>query len=100
MGSVGGDFRCPWCGRYVPFGGYVPDGIDYAICSDGPRSCLWLQAQNNGIETVSQVRSNQLRAIFHPWFRATGDTPRGPHVAAMRVPDILCAIADFLAYHA
>ena len=97
MGSVGDDYVCPWCGR-VGNGGHAPDGIDWPICTEGEHSCL-SQVCDNGIQTVSQFRSEQLRAILRPWIRATDDdTPRGPHVAAMRVPGILCAVADFLAY--
>ena len=40
MGSVGEDYRCPWCGREGA-GGYAPDGIDYPICTEGQYSCLW-----------------------------------------------------------
>ena len=32
MGSVGADFRCPWCGRGAPNAGYALDEVGYPIC--------------------------------------------------------------------
>ena len=43
MGSVGGDYKCPLCGR-VGNGGYALDGLLCGpICTEGTYSCLWFQ---------------------------------------------------------
>ena len=39
MGSVGLDFKCPWCGR-VGGGGYALY-FQHPICTSGDYSCLW-----------------------------------------------------------
>ena len=61
MGSVDRDYRCPWCGR-IGNGGYVPDGLDYPICTFGEFACLWRR------EDLPEFRKNQLKCILqgHP----------------------------------
>ena len=39
MGSVGEDYRCPWCGRKGARE-YAPDGLNYPICTEGQYACL------------------------------------------------------------
>ncbi len=65
MGSVGDDYKCPWCGR-IGNGGYAADGIGYPICTEGDHDCL--SAFLRG-EDLAYFRSQQLKWIigtFHP----------------------------------
>ena len=68
MGSVSGDYVCPWCGRQGN-GGYAPDWIGYPICTEGDFSCLWLSCQDRRIGTVQEFRRRQLCAIFPTTYR-------------------------------
>ena len=43
MGSVGDNYKCPWCGRNGK-GGYAVDGIGYPLCTDGEHACAFTSA--------------------------------------------------------
>jgi hypothetical protein len=45
MGSVSENYQCPWCRRTN--GGYAPDWVGYAICTEGAFSCLWHHSLDN-----------------------------------------------------
>ena len=62
MGSVGEDYRCPWCGR-VGAGGYAPDWVGYPICTEGPHSCLWWVDEARGWN-LTRFRIAQLQTIW------------------------------------
>ena len=82
MGSVGADYRCPWCGR-VGAGGYAMDPIGYPICVEGPFSCVWWQVVHRQLDAET-FRAQQLGGIL------------GRDVA-LRIPDLaLLRIAAFL----
>ncbi len=58
MGSMSENYQCPWCRRTN--GGYSPDWVGYAICTQGAFSCLWhhsLDNQHTG-ETVVDLFKN------------------------------------------
>ena len=69
MGSVGDDYRCPTCGR-VGNGGYVLDwGPPFAVCTNGPHSCLWYRLVEEGpgqVATASEILAAALRSTFSP----------------------------------
>ena len=71
MGSVGPNYKCPWCGR-VDNGGYAMDGIDIAICTEGDYSCLGYQVFNQDLDRC-QFQKRALEVVI---------TIRRPHQQA------------------
>ena len=64
MGSVGADYKCPWCGR-VGNGGYAPDAVGYPICTLGAHSCLWYKLMDCGVTTRQEVITDALlKGVF------------------------------------
>ena len=82
MGSVGEDYVCPHCdGR--GYGGYIVDGLNYAICTEGEANCL--DKLSKGLHTRAMVKRSALKMVFvirH--FRG--------------VPDIGSAVSDIVNY--
>ena len=114
MGSVGRDYRCPWCGR-TGFGGYAPDRVGYPICTRGRFSCLWFNYDALRIFTMQEIRRLQLQAIFGTTqhadvilvildplaaFLSSPPTsppgPHGPHVPPLHVAASLLALLTTL----
>jgi hypothetical protein len=58
MGSVGDNYKCPWCGR-VGNGGYAPDWVGYPICTFGEYACLWKE-----VKGLPEWRAKQLKCIL------------------------------------
>ena len=63
MGSVGRDYKCPWCGR-VGNGGYAPDSVGYPLCTGGTHSCLWYQVVDQSLTTLQEVRQRALEVVL------------------------------------
>ena len=62
MGSVGDNYRCPWCGR-KGMGGYSPDRIGVPLCTEGDYSCLWFTlGERNWME--ADLKHGALKNIF------------------------------------
>ena len=62
MGSVGDNYRCPWCGR-TGMGGYSPDRIGVPLCTEGDYSCLWFTlCGRNCVE--ADLKHAALKKIF------------------------------------
>ena len=74
MGSVGQNYKCPWCGR-VDNGGYTADwGPPYPICSEGAYGCLTHRLENEQQDSLA-VRVDRLNGLFqHPPPRAAALT--------------------------
>ena len=62
MGSVGDDYRCPWCGRTGNVG-YAPEDVGYPICTNGSHSCLWTARNERGFGLL-EFRQVQLETIL------------------------------------
>ena len=62
MGSVGDDYRFPWC-RKTGRSGYSPDPIGYPICCHGESSCLWKWVRDASTSPETIIR-DQLYLIF------------------------------------
>ena len=62
MGSVGDNYRCPWCGR-KGMGGYSPDRIGVPLCTEGDYSCLWFTlCRRNWVE--ADLKHAAVKKIF------------------------------------
>ena len=85
MGTVGHDFRCPWCGR-VGNGGYAPEDVGYPICTDGPVSCLFFQMDTRRMWAL-EFRMAQLGSIL--------GGPRGSHPLVSVLPHIAQFLVPF-----
>ena len=63
MGSVGRDYKCPWCGR-IGNGGYAPDSLGYPLCTGGTHSCLWYQVVGQSLTTLQEFRQRSLEVVL------------------------------------
>ena len=78
MGSVGDNYKCPWCGR-VGNGGYAPDWLGYPICTDSENACLWKEEAG-----LPEFREKQLKCILRN------------HEVLVGCGDVLGLVAEFI----
>ena len=78
MGSVGDNYKCPWCGR-VGNGGYAPDWLGYPICTNSEYACLWKEE-----EGLPEFREKQLKCILRN------------HEVLVGCGDVLGLVAEFI----
>ena len=95
MGSVGADFRCPWCGRDASNAGYALDEVGYPICCGEKvdkkaraRSCL-TRLLDDGLDLLG-VRYLQLN-----WILCVGR--RGQYSMVLGQRDVMTILVTFLA---
>ena len=63
MGSVGPDFKCPWCGR-VNNGGYALDSVGYPLCVGGSHGCVDYQVMKQNLTTRRQYQTRALEVVL------------------------------------
>ena len=58
VGSVGNDYKCPWCGRRGA-GGYAPDWVGKPLCTEPEFNCLAVSMDASEIQfKVKVLKSN------------------------------------------